>query len=291
MKLASFDGFRIGVLVGASLHDISEVIDARWRATPHAMTSLIEDFALLRPQIDRRVSDSTGVPIESVQLLPPVPAPTHVFAAPLNYRRHIDEMDGSSIVGADFSAANSAENLGFFLKAPGSLIGASNAIELPPLDGRSFHHEPELAVVIGKRARALTPRSARGVVFGYSCLLDITLRNSSTVQSERVMRKSFETFTPMGPFIVTADEVGEPSDLTINLWVNDELRQSASTAQLIVGVHELLAQASHVLTLRPGDIYATGTPEGVGPIVAGDTVRIAISRIGSMSVPVVQRKW
>ena len=105
------------------------------------------------------------------------------------------------------------------------------------------------------------------------------------------MRKSFETFTPIGPWIVTADEVPDPDSLGIRLWVNGELRQDGSTAQMIVGVDELIASASPVVTLHPGDVYATGTPAGVGPIGPGDQVRICVDKVGEFTIPVPQRDW
>jgi 2-keto-4-pentenoate hydratase/2-oxohepta-3-ene-1,7-dioic acid hydratase in catechol pathway len=117
------------------------------------------------------------------------------------------------------------------------------------------------------------------------------MRTEGERQEERTMRKSFETFTPIGPCIVTADEVEAPDDLELRLWVNDELRQAANTSNLIVGIDDLIASASRVLTLRPGDIYATGTPDGVGPIVAGDTVRASIESVGELAMPVRQRGW
>jgi 2-keto-4-pentenoate hydratase/2-oxohepta-3-ene-1,7-dioic acid hydratase in catechol pathway len=119
-------------------------------------------------------------------------------------------------------------------------------------------------------------------VFGYSCLMDITVRG----KEERVMRKSYDTFTPLGPALVTADEVGDTGDLDMKLWVNGDLRQHASTRDLIVDVANMVALASSVATLEPGDVIATGTPEGVGPIRDGDTVTIEIERVGRMVVPV-----
>jgi 2-keto-4-pentenoate hydratase/2-oxohepta-3-ene-1,7-dioic acid hydratase in catechol pathway len=121
-------------------------------------------------------------------------------------------------------------------------------------------------------------------VFGYSCLIDVTVRG----KEERVMRKSYDTFTPIGPALVTADEVGDPGNLEMKLWVNDDLRQHASTRDLIVDLPNMVALASSVSTLEPGDVIATGTPAGVGPIKAGDTVTIEIERVGRMSVPVIQ---
>ena len=128
------------------------------------------------------------------------------------------------------------------------------------------------------------------VVVGFMPLLDITLRTAGENQEERAMRKSFDTFTPIGPALVTADEVDLAAGLDLRLWVNGELRQRANTRDLIVGVDELIAQASHVVTLYPGDIYATGTPAGVGPIVVGDTIRATVEGVGELVKRVTQRR-
>lgn len=161
---------------------------------------------------------------------------------------------------------------------------------MPRGSARRFDHESELAVIIGKAAKDVRREDAMDYVFGYSCLIDGTMRiEKGTGEEERTMRKSFDTFTPLGPYLVTADEIVDPENLDNNLWVNGELRQSANTRDLIVGIAELIEMVSSVLTLRPGDVIATGTPEGVGPIADGDVVRIEIEKVGSMTVNVAQR--
>ncbi|MEO8296921.1 MAG: fumarylacetoacetate hydrolase family protein, partial [Burkholderiales bacterium] len=150
-----------------------------------------------------------------------------------------------------------------------------------------FDHESELAVIIGRTARNVPRAEAMQYVFGYACLIDATMRiEKDTFEEERSMRKSFETFTPLGPWLVTADEVADPQNLRNQLWVNGELRQDANTRDMIVGIAELIELISSVLTLRPGDVIATGTPEGVGPFAPGDTVKIAIESVGEMTLPV-----
>jgi 2-keto-4-pentenoate hydratase/2-oxohepta-3-ene-1,7-dioic acid hydratase in catechol pathway len=144
--------------------------------------------------------------------------------------------------------------------------------------------------VIGKETRRARADEVRSHIFGFMPLLDITMRTAGENQEERAMRKSFDTFTPIGPALVTADEVNLAAGLDLRLWVNGKLRQRANTRDLIVGVDELIAQASHVVTLYPGDIYATGTPAGVGPIVAGDTIRATVEGVGELVKPVTQRR-
>jgi len=200
--------------------------------------------------------------------------PHNLFAYPVNYIAHQTEM----------ASTHRADLNGYFLKATSSISGPSDAIVLPDLPSREIHHECELALIIGKAGRHIPVDQALDHVFGYSCLMDITVRG----KEERVMRKSYDTFTPIGPALVTADEVGDPSNLDMKLWVNDDLRQHASTRDLLVDIPNMVALASSVSTLEPGDVIATGTPEGVGPIRHGDKVTIEIERVGRMTVPVVQ---
>jgi 2-keto-4-pentenoate hydratase/2-oxohepta-3-ene-1,7-dioic acid hydratase in catechol pathway len=173
------------------------------------------------------------------------------------------------------------------LKSPASLTGAGRGIELPKGSQRRFDHESELGVVIGRVTRNVRREDALDYVFGYTCVVDVTMRIEPDGRAEeRSMRKSFETFTPLGPWIVTADELGNPSSLRNELFVNGERRQDATTADMIVGVQELIELASSVVTLYPGDVIATGTPEGIGPIKPGDEVAIRIERIGEMRLTV-----
>jgi 2-keto-4-pentenoate hydratase/2-oxohepta-3-ene-1,7-dioic acid hydratase in catechol pathway len=291
MRIAVFDDYRVGILDNGSVRDVSAVIGERWRGTPYAMNDLIarwdDDLAA---DVERCAQAAEPLQRADVRLLPPIPRPRQLLAAPLNYDMHVDEMVGSRHAPNGLEAHHSARELGFFVKAAGSISGPEDPIQLPAL-GRSFHHEVELGVVIGKTARGLDPGQAESHIFGYVCLLDITMRTDGGQQEERAMRKSFDSFTPLGPCLVTADEVADSGQLDLRLWVNGELRQSANTSRLIVGVDELIVAASDVVTLHPGDIYATGTPDGVGPIVPGDTVRASVQSVGELELPVVERDW
>ena len=171
--------------------------------------------------------------------------------------------------------------------APGSLIGAGQSLVVPKDSPRQFDHESELAVIVGRGGRNIPRERAMEHVFGYACLIDATMRiEPGIAEEERSMRKSFESFTPLGPFLVTADEVLNPSALQNRLWVNGELRQQANTADMVVGIEELIELISSVLPISPGDVIATGTPDGVGPFQAGDRVKIEIESVGSMELPV-----
>jgi 2-keto-4-pentenoate hydratase/2-oxohepta-3-ene-1,7-dioic acid hydratase in catechol pathway len=155
---------------------------------------------------------------------------------------------------------------------------------LPVVADRRIDHECELAIVIGKKGRDIPREKWQEYVFGYSCLIDATVRG----KEERVARKAGDTFCPAGPWLVTADEVGDPSALRGRLWVNDELRQDGNTRDLVLDIPGMIEMASSVMTLYPGDIIASGTPAGVGPIKAGDKVKIEFERVGEMTLDVVQ---
>jgi 2-keto-4-pentenoate hydratase/2-oxohepta-3-ene-1,7-dioic acid hydratase in catechol pathway len=291
MKIARYDQGAIGAIVGDGVRDLTDLIDPRWQGTPFAINDLIARWDELGEQAAELVAQGPERDLAEVALLAPTPRPQHLFAAPLNYKPHVAEMVDSKHAPVALRPEHSAAGLGFFLKPSGSISGPADPILLPPMAGRSFHHEIELGVVIGSGARGLSVAEARAHIFGYVCLLDITLRTEGELQEERVMRKSYESFTPIGPVIVTADEIDDPDALDLHLEVNGESRQRANTADLIVGVDELIARASNVLPLAPGDVYATGTPEGVGPIEVGDTVTAGVERVGEMELRVERRDW
>jgi 2-keto-4-pentenoate hydratase/2-oxohepta-3-ene-1,7-dioic acid hydratase in catechol pathway len=274
MKLVRFDGWRIGVTDGLKIVDISAlcgVAEDHW--PPVGINRLIRDFDQYKAQIAAALADSRGVPFKGTRLETPIPWPNKLLAYPVNYHDHATEMASRGLANVQ----------GFFLKANSSLSGPDDPIELPPLAGREIHHECEIGLVIGKEGRQIPLERALEHVFGYSCLIDVTIRG----KEERVMRKSYNTFTPVGPWIVTADEVRDPADIGMRLWVNDELRQQANSRDLIVDIPHMISIASSATTLYPGDIIATGTPAGVGAIRDGDVVTIEVDGVGRMRVPVV----
>ena len=274
MKITRFDQGQIGVVVGDRIVDVSDLLGGDVQAWPPvAMNRLIADFARWKPALEA-AAQRPGVPLSSVKLQTPVPAASKVIAYPINYHAH----------GIEMGRETRANHLGFFLKPPSSLCGAGDDIVLPALPERRIDHECELAIVIGTRCRDVQREDWASVVFGYSCLMDIVVRG----KEERVARKAYDSFCPVGPWIVTADELGDPTALQGRLWVNDELRQDANTRDLVLDIPGMIEVASHIMTLEPGDIIACGTPAGVGPIKGGDVVRIEFERIGGMTMNVVQ---
>lgn len=280
MKIARFGEARVGVVVDDEIVDVTTVVGIEpdeWPAV--GPNRLIRDFAAYADALAAAAAEGPRIPLANVELLTPVPWASKVIAYPVNYHDHGREMQ------ADYRA----DVQGFFLKPPSSLSGAGEPVVLPVVPGREVHHESELGIVIGKRGRDIPAADWAEHVFGYACLLDMVVRG----REERVFRKAFDTFCPVGPWITTADEVGDPSDLDMKLWVvrpdgSEELRQHANTRDLVLDIPGMIAMASAVMTLEPGDIIATGTPAGVGPVVGGEKVRIVIERVGEMTVDVVQ---
>jgi 2-keto-4-pentenoate hydratase/2-oxohepta-3-ene-1,7-dioic acid hydratase in catechol pathway len=250
------------------------------------MNALIADWDRLCPAVEARRTTGPIVDPTTVRFRAPSPRPRNFLAAPLNYVDHGTEMQGS--LG---SGGGTPNELGFFVKASGCLAGPFDDVELPPIDNRRFDHEGELGVVIGREARSVPPDRALDHVFGYTLVLDATMRMTETRREERTMRKSFATFSPSGPVLVTADEIPDPTTLTVRLWVGDERRQEGHLRDLVVDIPGLVAMASAVLPLQPGDLIATGSPSGVGPIRPGDVIRVASDAIGEMRLPVTARAW
>lgn len=272
MRLVSFNQGKVGVVDDGNVLDVTELITGPAQPAGDGMIGLIRRWHAVRPSLQaHRLGHMSRAPLSEVRLDPPLRAPGNIVAAPVNYRDHQAEMNVDATVA----------DLGFFLKAPTSVIGPGGVVQLPYLDRRT-DQEGELAVVIGTTARHVPVAQALDHVFGYTCLLDVTVRGPE----DRSMRKSFDTFCPIGPWITTADEVGDPGALELRCWVNDQLRQHATTKDQLVGVPELISFVSSVITLQPGDIVATGTPAGVGPLAHGDRVAVEIDRIGRLEVTV-----
>ncbi|MFC4055268.1 fumarylacetoacetate hydrolase family protein [Actinomadura syzygii] len=210
--------------------------------------------------------------------LPPVRAPGKIVAIGLNYAEHAAEG------GLDVPAEPVV-----FAKFPSALIAHGETVEWDPAVTAQVDYEAELAVVIGSPARHVSERDALGHVLGYTCLNDVSARDLQRADGQWVRAKSLDTFCPMGPWLVTADEVPDPQDLAVRCRVSGELRQDASTADMIFSVRTLIARLSRAFTLRPGDVIATGTPPGVGMASTpprllrdGDTVEVDIEGIGTL---------
>ena len=277
MRLVSFDDYQIGVLTSddnvVNVTGLLPELPDEFRSL--RMVLLIERWDDLRAEVERMAAAGGGSALDSVRLIAPVPAPRKVYAQPVNYKAHHDEMQDSPWSG---TAPQVASDQGMFLKASSAVSGPNDAIQLPYAD-RVIHHESELVMVIGKGGSSIPVEEALDHVFSYTCGLGITVRGPE----DRSKRKSFDTFAPIGSCILTADEVADPQDLEINLWVNEELWQHAFTKDMIIDCKNQIANMSWVARMEPGDLVFTGTPEGVGPVAPGDLVTINISEIGELS--------
>jgi len=286
--MAVFDNYRIGILADAGPVDVSHCFDS-WSPHADAIPRCIAEWPRCKQAVREAVSSGTPVDVGKVVLRPPVPRPRNLLCAPVNYHSHRGEvkMDRTGEAGASADV----RQRGFFLKSPSSIVGPDDAIELPNLEGREFSYEGEIAFILGKSARAVDAERAWDYVFGLTGFIDATLRPSKTQTEERSMRKSYYSFGPLGPWILLTDEAPDTSKVSLSLYVNGELRQQAVLSDLIQTIPDLLATGSHVIPLMPGDVFATGTPSGVGPIVPGDVVTLHVCPIGEMSVNVVKRSW
>jgi 2,4-didehydro-3-deoxy-L-rhamnonate hydrolase len=272
MRLCRFGENRLGIVDGDRLRDVTAALDVipahRYPFPPGDM--LIANLEKVTARARELAKTAAPVTVGSQPLLSPVANPSKIIGAPMNYR-----------TGQDEAAVASAMSLGLFLKANGSLAGASAGIALRMME-RQIDYEVELGVVVGKQASNVKREDALKYVAGYAVALDITPHG----KEERSLRKSCETYTVLGPWLVTADEIPEPGTLELQLDVNGERRQHGNTRQMIRDVPGLIEYASSFYMLYPGDIFLSGTPAGVGPLKPGDELVATIEKIGTMKVSV-----
>lgn len=282
MRLARFGNDRLGIVEGECVRDVSGALDVlpHYRYPLPAEDPLVAHLDAVVGRAAALGRHAESLPLSGVVLRSPVANPGKVIAAPVNYQKHLDEVRGSAELHHE-NAIHAIARAGLFLKAPSSIVGPGEGVALVALDRRT-DHEVELAVVIGRRVRNVRRTDALACVAGYCIGLDITLRGPE----ERSFRKSIDSYTVLGPWLVTAGEIRSPDALALRLSVNGVERQRSNTRHLILGVAELIEFASSFYTLHPGDVVLTGTPEGVGPIRPGDTIEAAIDRIGTMRVDV-----
>jgi 2-keto-4-pentenoate hydratase/2-oxohepta-3-ene-1,7-dioic acid hydratase in catechol pathway len=266
MKICRFDDDRVGILRGDKVFDVTNL--GRGRLL-QAMPADLEK----RP----------AKPLSSLQLLSPVPVPGKVLAAPVNYKAHIAEMKKNN--ASPGHNIWDIEQSGLFLKAPSSIVGPSQGIAQRFRDRRT-DFEVELVAVIGKEAKDVSRERALEHVAGYCLGIDITLRGSE----DRSFRKSIDSYTVLGPWLTTADEVPDPQKIRISIAQNGKPRQETNTSDMLWDVARLIEFASRFYTLHAGDVLFTGTPSGVGPIKPGDRLVASSDRLGTMEVGVREYK-
>ena len=281
MRLFSFrasDGVRVGAVPWGTPWGEGDWLDIAVDLGQRSMIDLLsaepdEIAGLMR--IAPRIEDAT-------RLVAPIPRPPKFLAIGLNYAAHVAE-----------SGIERPEHQLWFNKQSTCVIGSGEAIEVPKVSGM-VDYEGELAFVIGRRCRHVIAADASQFIAGYTIVNDVSVRDWQRRTPTMTMGKSFDTHGPMGPWIVTPDELGDPHDLRLRTWVNGELRQDARTDDMIFDCFEMVEHLSSAFTLEPGDVISTGTPAGVGVAMnpprflrAGDLVRIEIEGIGGLENPVV----
>src|SRR5687767_1294654 len=284
MKLCRFGEDRLGVVEGDRVRDVTPALDVlpeyRYPLPRHDV--LIANLDKVAARARALVMQAPALPLEGLALLSPVANPGKLVAAPVNYQKHLTEVRSDAALHNNNPGHTlTIQNAGLFLKATSSLIGPGENVVIRR-DDRRTDHEVELAFVIGRTANRVSRADALKYVAGYTIGLDITIRGSE----DRSFRKSADSYSVLGPGLVTADEIPDPGSLDLELAVNGETRQKSNTKYLILGVAELIELASSFYTLHPGDVIFTGTPEGVSPIEPGDTIVATIERIGTMSLGV-----
>ena len=264
MKLALFNDYQLGVITENGIVDIAAALSGISYHTPQElMRTVIEDFDNLRPAIADAAASGEATALDSVSFKPPLPRPGQLVCLAGNY------IEPDSPSRGDFNA---------FLKSPTGVIATNETVQLPKADVTVFHFEPELAIVIGKTAKHLSEHNALDCVFGYTQFIDVSARG---LPGGFFLGKSWHTFAPMGPTLVTADEVDDGNALGVKLWINDRLQHDFSTNSMARFIPELLAEVTNVVTLEPGDVVSTGTHhEALTAIGDGDTVKLSIEGFG-----------
>ena len=294
MKLASIKPDEIAVVKDDTLIAVGQTL-VRGGALPahFSMLDLIEKYPSLSDVLAKAVETGTAKPIDATILKPPIERPSKIWAAAGNYKRGSQGLGDAR--GRGTAAKTSPEELleNIFLKPTSAIAGPEDNI-LIPKNADSIFPELELCVVIGKKARHLSKAEAFDAIFGYTIMLDVTARGyglSKNLSGTRSVRKGFETFAPIGPWITTKDEIADPHSLWMKLWINGELKQSAKTDAMINDIATQVSFLSTVTTLYPGDLITTGnpdSPEFQEKLKPGDVLKSEIEGIGAMTLGVAK---
>jgi 2-keto-4-pentenoate hydratase/2-oxohepta-3-ene-1,7-dioic acid hydratase in catechol pathway len=300
MRLVTYttgsSGARLGALVDGLVVDVERLGASRGQPWPSDMLTLIDNSVTLLPALKDCLDGTKGrlpigsaVPVENVRVQAPIPRPRkNIFGIGLNYRAHVAESAESLDTDKDLPKQPVV-----FSKPPTSVIGPGAAIQHNAKMTQQLDWEVELAVIIGKTATRIPVEKAMDHVFGYSVIIDISARDNRRA-GQWIFSKGMDTYAPFGPCIVTADEIPNPHDLRLWLTKNGEVKQDSNTKYMIFDIPVLISDLSSGITLEPGDIIATGTPEGVGAgrnpqewLWPGDVVEAGVDGIGVIRHPVV----
>ena len=278
MKLVFYDDFKLGVVNGDTVVDAASAVSGIHHHSPQDLLSqVIENFPQYRSSLNQLASQGTGVPINSVRLRSPVPNPNNIVAMAVNYME-----DGTRAEPVPIDA---------FHKSGNAVIGNGDTMILPDVPATLFEGEAEMALVIGKRASHVKAADAYDYIFGYLNFIDGSARDLSFP----FQHKSRDTFAPMGPWLVTADEISDPQNLQIRLRVNEELKQNFNTSDMAHNIPRVIEWVSSIHALEPGDVIATGTNHrGLSAFQDGDHIDLEIEGLGTLHFNIqdeLKRTW
>ncbi|MGD9958349.1 fumarylacetoacetate hydrolase family protein [Nocardioides sp.] len=282
MKLLFFDDFRLGALRGEEVVDLTPAVEEFADRSPQdLMRAVIEGWDALSDRLQAALEAGTGVPLSSVRVRPPVPQPLNIDCMARNYMENGTLPEPPPING--------------FPKTPNSIIGHGDTMVLQDIPASVFEGEAELAIVIGKRAQNVPASEAYDYIFGYMNLIDGSARGIGPRQNAFYQMKSRETFCPIGPYLVTADEVEDPQNLSVKLWTNGELMQDFNTNDMAYDIAKSIEFVTSLHTLEPGDVIATGTNHrGLHPFMDGDLVELEVEGLGRLGIDIrddLKRTW
>jgi 2-keto-4-pentenoate hydratase/2-oxohepta-3-ene-1,7-dioic acid hydratase in catechol pathway len=282
MKILYFDDYKLGVLNGDAVVDVSAVVHNIPHSGPHDLINgLIERFAEFRPRLEDAAKREKGVPVADVKIRPPLPRPINIDCMAVNYME-----DGTRTEPAPINA---------FHKSPTAIIGPGDTMVLPDVPATIFEGEAEFAVVIGKRAKHVSAADAMSHVFGYVNFIDGSARGLPPPGNVFYQMKSRDTFAPIGPYIVTADEIRDPHKLQVRLWVNGTLKQNFNSDDMAHKIPRCIEWVSSIHTLEPGDVLATGTNHrGLSSFQDGDVIELETEGLGRLRIHVrddLKRTW
>jgi len=282
MRILFFDDFKLGVLKGDTVVDVSRVVqDIPHLGPQDIIRGVIERFAEFRPRLEAAAAQGQGVPVDRVKIRPPLPKPANVVCMAVNYME-----DGTRSEPAPINA---------FLKSPSAVIGDGDTMVLPDVPATIFEGEAEVAVIIGKRASHVSAANAMSYVFGYTNFIDGSARGLPPSGNTFYQMKSRDTFAPLGPYLVTADEIADPHQLPIRLSVNGTVKQSFNTNDMAHKIPRCIEWVTSIHALEPGDVLATGTNHrGLSAFQDGDAIELETQGLGRLRFGVrdaLKRTW
>ena len=282
MKLAYFDNFQLGILTDKGLVNVSHIIMDIPHTNPgNLMNGLIENFENYRSKLETAAEKGVALPLDSIKIQPPLPKPGAIDCMAVNYMENGTLKEKPQING--------------FHKSPSAIIGNGDTMILPDVPATIFEGEAELGLIIGKRASNVSESDAMDHVFGYLNFIDGSARGLPPDRNVFFQVKSRATFAPIGPFIVTADEIPDPQNLSVKLWVNGELKQDFNTNDMAHKIPKAISWLSSIHTLEPGDLIATGTNHrGLSSFQHGDKIELEVEMLGRLSINVqddLRRTW